>query len=159
MGDLFRPSRPDGRSDWRVVYDIFREMSPTDTVESGKLLAALGTDDRSRMYRAVQRANRELWAKDERSMESVKGVGYRMLRAGEHVSQAMAYRRKSRRQLGNAVQVARAADLTALPDDERRDVVRVQAALVVLANAMDQTMAKVADHELRLRALEGRVAE
>lgn len=155
MGDMFKTSRKDGRSDWRVVYDLFVQMQPGDTIESAKLLAALETEDRSRMYRAVQRANRELWAKDYRSVDSVKGVGYRMLRPVEHVTQAMAYRRRSRRQLGNAVASSRATDLVGMEDDDRREAIRVRGALMVLAQAMDETQARVRDHEARIRALEG----
>lgn len=155
MGDLFKTSRADGRSDWRVVYDLFVQMQPGDTIESAKLLSALETEDRSRMYRAVQRANRELWAKDDRSVDSVKGVGYRMLQPGEHVSQAMAYRRRSRRQLGNAVAVSQATDLASMEDSDRQEAIRVRGALMVLAQAMDETQARVRDHEARIRALEG----
>lgn len=156
MSDLFKASREDGRSDWRVVYDLFTAMEVGEQIPHETLLTALGTDDRARMYRAVARANRELWARATRSVDSVKGYGYRILRPSEHAGQAMVYKRKSRRQLSNAIAVANATDDSSLDPVQRNEAFLVRRSLMVLAQAMDRTVEKLADHEERIARLEGR---
>lgn len=156
MGDLFEPTRSDGRSQWRVVFDLFDSMQPGEQVETEAILTALGITDRTIMYRAIGRAKRELWASREKSVDSIKGYGYRVLHADEMTKQALAYKRRSRRQLNNAVAVASATNVTALNGEALNEALQTRRALMVLAHAMDRTIAKVNDHEQRIARLEGR---
>jgi len=151
---LFRSSREDGRADWRVVFDRLNQMRSGDVVTHVHLRDLLGTEDNARMYRAVQRAKAELWSSRQTSIDSIRGVGYRMLAASEMERQAMQYKRRSRKQLGNAVSVVQATDLDQLTSEERGLTLRTRGVLLALAQAMDETMVKVADHEERLRKLE-----
>jgi hypothetical protein len=112
MSDLFKAKRPDGRSDWRVVFDRVAQLQPGEEISHKELLEELGTTDRTVLYRAVPRANRELWKTKLRSLDAVRGKGYRLLHANEHIIQAERYKTKSRRQMGNALAVMEATDLS-----------------------------------------------
>lgn len=153
MSDLFQPQRADGKSDWRVVHEIFVALKPGEVVSLQTILDALETTDRSRMYRAVQRAKQELW-ESQQSIDSIKGVGYQLLQASEFEKQSLSYKRRSRRQLGKAIRVANATPLAELDSPDRVRMIHFQSAMVALGRAMDQTMAQVADHEERIRRLE-----
>jgi hypothetical protein len=156
---LFQPSRADGRADWRVVFDFVEGMEPGVEVKHEALLDALETTDRQRLYRAVGRANRELWATRSRSLGAVKGVGYRMLYANEMPTLSEAYRKQGRRKVSNAVAVIDATDLGALDKGDREWVVKVQSGMHMLAAAMDSQIAKTKRHEELIEGLTRRVEE
>lgn len=156
---LFQPSRDDGRADWRVVFDLVADLAPGDEVKHQQLLEALETDDLQRVYRAVGRANRELWATRSRSLGAVKGVGYRMLRAHEMPTLAEGYRRQGRRKVSNAVAVIDATDLGQLDNANREWVVKMQGGMHMLAAAMDAQIAKTKRHEQLIENLTKRVGD
>lgn len=154
MSDLFQPNRPDGRSSWRVIYDLFDALKPGDEISYETLMSELGTDTMHEVYGAASRAKRELW-KSGRSVHSVRGTGYRMLEPGDFMPQASAYRNRSRRQLGNAIEVSYAAPIALLSTVERDRVQALQMGMMLAARALDQHTAKLRDHEERIRRLEG----
>ena len=89
----FRPSRGDGRSDRRVVYELVHGTAPGTVFGYDALTAALqdGVDapvQRRRVYRAVAQANKTLLREDRRYLYAVDGVGYRVLRAEEQLAAA-----------------------------------------------------------------------
>jgi hypothetical protein len=156
---LFRASRPDGRSDWRVVFDLVDGRDPGYEVGHDAILEALGTDNRSRMYRAVQRANHELWKTRNRSLAVVKGVGYRVLHAEEHVPLANSYRRQARKRMTNAVSVMEATDLDALGPEARKFAVEVTGAFRAMTEALGAVAARVARHDDLIRSVQNANAD
>lgn len=156
---LFQPSRPDGRADWRVVFDFVEGMDPGTEVPHETLLNALDCDDRQRLYRAVGRANKELWATRSRSLGAVKGVGYRMLYAHEMPRLSESYRKQGRRKVSNAVAVIDATDLGALDKENREWVVKVQGGMHMLAAAMDAQIARSQKHQELIENLTRRVED
>lgn len=154
---LFQPSREDGRADWRVVFDLVEGLVPGTEVKHQTLLDALETTDRQRLYRAVGRANRELWATRSRSLGAVKGVGYRMLLANEMPTLAESYRRQGRRKVSNAVAVIDATDLGELDKSDREWVLKVQNGMHMLAAAMDAQIARTRKHQELIEDLTRRV--
>lgn len=154
---LFQPSRPDGRSDWRVVFDLVESMSPDEEISHEKLMAELDTDEMQRLYRAVNRANKELWKTRDRSLAVVKGAGYRMLRAEEMEVLANGYRRQARRKMSNAVAVIDATDMNQLNDQQREWIAKVQSGLHMLARAMDTHSRRLAKHDDMIQNLQARV--
>lgn len=153
---LFKPQRPDGRADWRVVYDLLMKLEPGDQIDHETLLNALGSGDRSRLYRAVARADRELWL-SSRAVANVKNVGYRILHANEHEPRANNHRRQARRQVSNAVGVMNAVDMAVLTDSERDWTTKVQIGLQLLATAMDSHEQRLQEHDSVLAHLITRV--
>lgn len=156
---LFQSSREDGRSDWRVVFDLVEKLQFGEEIEHATLLTELDTKDRNRMYRAVGRANRELWATRSRSLAVVKGHGYKMLRAEENEILANSYRKQARRKMGSAVAVMDATDLAELNDRQREWAVKVQGGLRMLAAAMDEHAAKLTRHEELINSLQQRIGK
>lgn len=154
---IFKPSRPDGRSDWRVVFELVEDLPPDSVVTLKQLREELGTENNSRVYRAVARANKELWGTRQKSMASVKGVGYRILKAKEMERLANSFRNQSRRKMSNAVAVIDATNLAELNDSERAWHTKVQAGLHILAAAMDAHEEKINTHAKLLEHLETRV--
>ena len=158
-GGLFRATRDDGRADWRVIFDRVADLAPGDQVTHEELLKELDTKDRNRLYRAVGRANRELWKTRHRSLGSVKGLGYRMLRAEEHEHQANNYQRQSRRRMSQAVAVIDATDLDLLDAGQREWISKVQGGMHLLARAMDDHARRISKHDDLISKLSRRVEE
>lgn len=156
---LFQPSRDDGRADWRVVFDLVEGIEPGAEIKHQALLEALETGDRQRLYRAVGRANKELWATRSRSLGAVKGIGYRMLLAQEMPTLAESYRKQGRRKVSNAVAVIDATDLGALEKADREWVVKVQGGMHMLAAAMDAQIARTRKHQELIEDLTKRVED
>lgn len=154
---LFQPSRPDGRSDWRVVFDRVANLDYGAEVTHDELLAELETDDRGRMYRAVARTNRELWKTREKSLAVVRGKGYRILHPSEHERLAEGYKQQARKRMGNAVAVMQGTNLSILTPQEREWAVQVTSGLMMLARIMDEHAAKLARHEELLSELREKV--
>lgn len=154
---LFSARRPDGRAEWRVVFDLAVTMEPGETLTHDQLRAELDTDDMQRVYRAVGGANTRLWKDRRRSLASVPGTGYRMLHATEHEVQADDYRKQGRRKVGKAVAVMDAVDLDAIPDSQREWAVKVQGGLRILAQAMDSHARTLHKHDDMISRLTERV--
>lgn len=91
----FSPSRSDGRSDRRVIYELAQDAEPETSFTYDTLQEALqvGLDvevTRSRVYRAVGAANKTLLREQRRYLQVVPDVGYRIIRADEHLPVAIA---------------------------------------------------------------------
>jgi hypothetical protein len=153
----FKPKREDGRALWQVVFDAVH-TDPPDTMYSydqiGRLIEA---DEKHDIYSAVGRCNRELWKRAQRSLQNVRGVGYRMLKPQEHEVQALDYQDRGRRKMKNAVAIMRATDLAALNDLERTHVLQVESVLVAMGRAVDHHAQRLTRHDEILRELAERV--
>ena len=112
------------------------QLQPGEEISHKELLEELGTTDRTVLYRAVSRANRELWKTKLRSLDAVRGKGYRLLHANEHTIQAEGYKTKSRRQMGNALAVMEATDLEQLDSEGRNWALQVTAGMRLLASVL-----------------------
>jgi hypothetical protein len=156
---LFQASRPDGRADWRVVFDRVADLDYGQEVSHEQLLDELGIDDRNRLYRAVARANRELWKTREKALAVVRGKGYRILHPSENERLAEAYKQQARKRMGNAVAVMQATNLSVLNAQEREWAVQVTSGLMMLARVMDEHAAKLARHDQLLEELRQKVEQ
>jgi hypothetical protein len=141
MPDLFSPRRPDGRAEWRVVYDHVINLPYGTDVKFPQLAEWLDTDDRSRVHRAVRRCNRQFTEEDKpRVLGNVRGVGYRVLQPGDYAPTALAIQRQARRKMTSAVDLMRTAPLTDMTPGQRAWAHKVTMVLV--------------DNELRMRSHE-----
>jgi hypothetical protein len=90
-----KTSRKDGRSDSQVIFDLALDMKPNDILTFEVLLAELQKDvdviqiDRNRTYGAVKRANKRLLKKQNRYLSVIRGMGYKLLQADEHLGVAL----------------------------------------------------------------------
>lgn len=141
MADLFSPRRPDGRAEWRVVYDAVATLPYGTDVKFSDLAEWLETDDRARAHRAVRRCNRQFTQESKpRILGNVRGYGYRVLQPTDYAPAALALQRSARRRMTNAVDLIRTAPLKDMTPTQREWAHRVQMILI--------------DNELRLRAQE-----
>lgn len=111
-GAPFTPSRADGRSDRRVIFELVQGASPGDTFDYDKLSAALaeGLDaeiGRDRVYRAVGAANKTLLQRERRYLDVVKGTGYRVISADEHLPVALANKDRAQGYLKRGIDLLR----------------------------------------------------
>lgn len=125
MTDPFTPSRSDGRSDKRVVYELTKDAEPETLFRYDELKEALedGLDkeiERSRVYRAVASANRLLLRENRRYLSVVKGTGYRMTPANEHVPLSLIRKSRAETQLAAGVDLLRQVRYDELNDAERQ---------------------------------------
>jgi len=157
MSGLFSAKREDGRAEWRVVFDYVEKLDFGTQITFEELMRELGTDEKPRVYQAVGAAKRKLWQKSLRSLDVVRGVGYRILRPEEHEIQATGYQRKGRRQIGNSVAVMQATDIRNMEEAARNWVLQVTAGMVLMARAIDDHRSRLAKHDDLIAELTKRV--
>lgn len=146
LTSLFSPRRPDGRSEYRVVYDETSGLPYGATITFGRLGELLETRDRGRIYKAVARCNLQ-FTRDglARYLGSNRGTGYRVLRPEEYTPAALLVQKEAARKQGKAVAIAQLApteDMTAKQRNWHHTVTMV-----------------LIDNELRLRNHDHRLAE
>lgn len=104
------PFEPKGDvAEWRMVYDHLRKLKPGDIVTAEQLEEILGRplgQNRSPIYRAT----RELEENNSRTIATVRGVGYRVVAASEHLGLGLSHSSRARRQLRRGLQRAESAD-------------------------------------------------
>ncbi|SRR6266487_1946655 len=156
---MFTPKREDGRAYWRVAFDHFSSVPAGSIVSHNELLTLLETDDRGLLYASVGRAAKELRRRSQRDIAVVRGKGYRILLASEHVSKAENHKDRAERQLKTATEVVDATDLSALSITERDLWSQVKRGMVLLYQAVSSHEMAIARHEALISSLQGRVEE
>ena len=120
----FVASRADGRSDKRV---LFEKVAPADpetffSYEELEAILAQGIDTeitRPKVYAAVQSANKELLAEKSRYLSVVRGQGYRMVRADEHLPLAIGKKASAQKCLSRGLEILRNTRLDDLSPTQR----------------------------------------
>lgn len=120
----FTPTRKDGRSDRRVVFELASGSAPDTTFTYEQLETALnaGLDDavdRDRVYRSVAQANKTLLREEKRYLCVVRGVGYRMINAGEHLPVALIKKDRAQTYLKKGIELLRNARMDELDATQR----------------------------------------
>jgi hypothetical protein len=124
MPSPFESTRADGRSDRRVIYDLVGDNPPETLFDYDTLTAALAvgvdaTIDRRRIYRAVTNANRTLLREKRLYLAVVANVGYRILRADEHLPVAIDRKHSAVAKLRQGMDLLRHARIEELPEAQR----------------------------------------
>jgi len=122
----FEVSREDGRSDKQVVFDF---VSPYDrgtfftydelanALQEG--LAVKSSVSRAKIAAAVNNANSMLLRERRRVLRSVRGRGYRLAEASEHVALAAQRRTRAESQISKGLDVVRYTDVSDLTPAQR----------------------------------------
>ena len=126
MTVTFQPSRPDGRSDRQVIFDLCH-AHPVETIWShGELLGALreGLEDpdtvtKSRLYQAVGMANRDLLRECHRYLSVVRRKGYRLIRSDEHLPVALVRKNRAQMQIMKGIAVLQGTSVDDLTPTQR----------------------------------------
>lgn len=124
MTTPFKPSRPDGRSDRQVVYDLTADAEPGTTYSYRELGDALSQGlteqiPRRRIYSAVAQANRTLLKEHSRYLGVVENVGYRVIRADEHLPVSLQKKDRAQSHLKRGIELLRHARLDELTEAQR----------------------------------------
>ena len=124
MTEPFKPSRDDGRSDRQVTYDLVCDGEPGATYTYSELREALqdGLEqpvDRPRIYAAVAQANKTLLREHSRYLGVVANVGYRILRADQHLPASLQKKDRAQTHLKRGIELLRHARLDELTEAQR----------------------------------------
>lgn len=106
-----KTSRKDGRSDGQVVFDLVLNMKPNDILTYETLLEELQKDidtvefDRNRVYGAVKSANKKLLKKQSRYLAVIRGQGYKLITADEHLGVALNKKQTAQKYMKTGVEI------------------------------------------------------
>lgn len=139
--DLFSPKRPDGRAEWRVIYDQALKLDYGADLSFERIAGLLETDDRARAHRAIRRCNQQL-ARDgkPRILGNVRNAGYRVLKPADYAPAALAMQHSARKKMSSAVDLMRTAPFNDMTPSAREWAHKVTMVLI--------------DNELRLHTVE-----
>ncbi len=123
-GTAFAPSRSDGRSDRRVVFELVQDAEPDTVFKYQELIDALsdGLDDevtRDRVYRAVAQGNKTLLRERKRYLQVVADVGYRVIPTSEQLPVALIKKDRAQSYLSKGIELLRNARLDELDAAQR----------------------------------------
>lgn len=141
------------RARWRTVYDLLRTSKTDEVITYETLAEALELDptERHRIQMAVRRAAQEHEETDKRALVVVPNVGYRVVRAPEHIGLARSHQRRSTRSLARGWSKAVNVDLSGVDEATRH-------ALEVVAQAFALQMDFNRRFDVRQQRLEEAVS-
>lgn len=149
------PFTPRGtRARWRIIYDLLCAAKVDDIVTYEQLAEALELDpdsDRHTVQMAVRRAAQEHEQADKRALDVVPNVGYRIVRAPEHLTLARRHQKRSSRALVRGHSKAVNVDLSNVDDATRH-------ALEMVARAFSMQMDFNRRFDVRQKRLEDAVS-
>jgi len=108
---------------WRIVYDLLAKAAVNDTItyeEIGDALDLDPEDGRHAIQMAVRRAAREHEVRDNRALDAVPNVGYRVVQVPEHLDLARRHQRKAGKSLERGRSKVDHVDLSGVDDDTKR---------------------------------------
>jgi hypothetical protein len=164
MSAPFTPSRDDGRSDRRVVYELVQDAEPETLFTYDDIESALqdGLDvpiTRPRAYRAIQDANKTLMREKRRALQTVAGIGARVLRSDEHLPVALGRKERAEHQIKRGIELLRNTRVDEL-DPVQRQLHDGQ--LLIMAGiyqATRETSRRVARHDAAISEIRERLAQ
>jgi hypothetical protein len=137
---------------WAKIYDEIRPYEVDDVLTYDKLLEICEVEDIHTVRVDVYRAIKELEVERQRTMENVRGVGYRVVRANEHErlvrKDVRKIHRTSRRAHSRTVNVRRSE----LTPDERRRIDDLQLKLSQHEEMLGRISRRVDRHETLIEA-------
>jgi len=106
---------------WKRLYDFLAPQPYGTLVSYADILKATGLDLRANRA-PVSRARSEMEAVDQKTFEAARNKGYRIVEPSQHLRLANGHRQRSVRQMGRAVEVAQATNVTLCTPEEARAV-------------------------------------
>lgn len=148
------PFEPVGtRPRWMDVLDVLTPLKVNDIVTYEQLSQAVGFDirpNRGDFYKAVEVLQRD----HQRTVDVVRGRGYRVVAANEHGRLAKRHHRKSRRQLEKAVAKAASANRSELSTEERTRLDGMEMTLRAHSDVIRRLEQRAERTEFRLHRVE-----
>lgn len=156
------------RARWRTIYDLFREADFGDSITFEQMGEALGLDgsaNRHVLQVASRRAGLELERVDRRAVDSVRGVGYRVVQPAEILGLGHRRNRKAGKQIERGATTTNAVDLNAVDGPTRAALETLARGFAVQAEVNRRLVARQEQHDdligmlmRRVDRLEGTIA-
>lgn len=108
------------RPQWAYIFDRLVKMQVGDVVRHHELRELLPDAPESSVIGAVHTAIKHLEVEKKRSLDNVRGVGYRMVHAAEHENLARKQNKRAHRALKSSRRKIQSADRSMLTPEERR---------------------------------------
>ena len=152
------PFKPAGEiAQWRIVYDIFAATDVDATVTYETLADALdlrGDGDRVRIQAAARQAAKHMLAQQDRAVETIPQVGYRVVPAIRHIPLAGQQVERAGRALDRGQALTTHVRLDELSESERQIVQGMALMFAQVGEWTRQINRRVSDHEDRLSGVE-----
>ena len=117
---MFRTKRPDGKSYRELAVDALKDEPIGSVVSYVKLMERLDVDDRHKVNAIVRSAIKSLLKLYNIGVRCIPNVGYRVLRANEHMLVANEHKSKSLRSVKRALNFFEGTDLNKMTEIERK---------------------------------------
>lgn len=123
--EYFVPSRADGRSDQKIIYDLVQASEPDTLFPYETLQKALQVGTERAITRAVigsaaRNTARLLERERQRTLTVVANKGYRVARANEHLGLALTRKDRAESMIGRGVTLLKQTRIDELPEPQRR---------------------------------------
>lgn len=152
------PFEPKGEiAQWRVIYRMFQEADIDAVVDYAAVGAELNlhpTNDRHRIQAAARRAAKQLLEVDDRAVEVVPDVGYKLVSAVRQIPMAGQQVERAGRALDKGKAYTTHIRMTELSEQERQIVHTMALGFAQVAEWARQIGRRVEDHEGRLSDIE-----
>ncbi|MFT4126261.1 MAG: hypothetical protein QM662_08535 [Gordonia sp. (in: high G+C Gram-positive bacteria)] len=146
------PFEPAGvRSRKEILVDLFGERDEDSVVTYAEIAEAIGIEDRPTCQRAVNGAKSSVERVHNKALDAVTNVGYRIVRAGEHLQLAQRHQKRGRSQLRRSQSKVVHVDMSRLTDGER-------AAVTLAATSIGLQMEYMRRNDIRSGRIEEAVA-
>jgi hypothetical protein len=139
---------------WRIAFEMLAPMKPDDLMPYQALCEAYDTDDLHKVQRMVMRANQDLLSECGRKVVAVPEIGYRMIRAAEHVTHARRHELASRRQLSRAVEVIESTRVNELTPAQKESVAQLGMIYRGMVEAFDYHEERLNEHDSMIAKLQ-----
>lgn len=142
----FEITRTDGRSNQQVLIDTVKNEEPGRLFTYDELKQALGFDSRVRVQRTVIAAQHRLLKEFCRTLDNVRGEGYRIAKASEHTRIASSRKRRAENQLRRGLHVLRNVRWEEMDADARaahEGTLMVSEALYRIQTAQDARITRI----------------
>lgn len=134
------PFEPVGESArWRVLYDLLRKRNDNDILTYAEMGEALDLDpvkNRHAIQMAFRRAAKEYEQVDQRAVDVLPNVGYRVVEPPEHLRLARRHQKRSRKELTKGQSKVTHVDLSGMDPETRRAFMVVGQAFAMQADMM-----------------------
>ena len=160
----FKASRPDGRSDIRVLLDLVKDQPAGTAYSFDELREALqvGTGRKfaePAIRNAVSRSFRKMLKEQQRTLHSLKGYGYRLAFAQDHMRLAEERKHRANVQMGRGLltlQQVRWDEMDAATRAAHEGTLMIVSALIEQQRALERRMSRI---ETAIRNTLGKPAE
>lgn len=144
--------------EWELLYSALRETPAGGIVTYAQLDDALGRDFRS-SREPLDKARKALEREDNRTIQSVRDQGYRVVEGDAQIALANARSKRARRQINKGLHTSRTADRNKMSEKAIEWADRIERNMEFANERLTRMEAKATRTEVRVENVEGRVSD